>query len=109
MSDTQESPVGCFPCCSWFKGKARRTEGEDIPLAETISKSTVLSGASSQHASLNNGSRKSRQRSAATKALLQVTAATLKFVPIPQLDQIPSLLLQCIDIYEVRLLFAYFL
>ena len=124
MSNTQESSVGCLPCCSWFRhiGRGRRSERESAlavpnsqnetnsethPLHEhlTSSKSTALSpaGASSQHAN-PSGSQKSTFL-AATKALLQVAATGLNFVPIPNLGQIPSTLLQCIQIYEVRLLF----
>ncbi|KAF8314621.1 uncharacterized protein EI90DRAFT_422600 [Cantharellus anzutake] len=37
-----------------------------------------------------------------TKAFLQTAATALKFVPIPNLDQIPNTLLTWIRIYEVR-------
>ncbi|KAF8330698.1 uncharacterized protein EI90DRAFT_1088934 [Cantharellus anzutake] len=39
---------------------------------------------------------------AATKLILQTAASALKFVPIPNLDQIPSILLAWLQVYEVH-------
>ncbi|KAF8330740.1 uncharacterized protein EI90DRAFT_1091894 [Cantharellus anzutake] len=39
---------------------------------------------------------------AATKLVLQTAASALKFAPIPNVDQIPSILLKWLQVYEVR-------
>ena len=62
-----------------------------------------------RHRSMQTSTVVESHHSAATKTLLRVSAAGLKLAPIPLVDEIPSMLLQWIEIYEVRPLCTYFL